>query len=289
MWIPYDVRASLKAESDREIVGLSRADRSERPFLVGFYVRNPVTQQWELDLLPPDQPVTRRGLQDIEISLHANDAGKVSEILCRLDACSAEEAVDLAYDAVSRLLLRYIAETGRGMAIAGWRVADMVHNARWRCTPFRPSALRIDHTLPPVDDDLAPFARLMQRARNAPDPETRLMAAYALLRAALRGNPALRRCGADEFRVSQEMLVHAGALDACGNLAGSDLRQLLEALRPHHDRLLEDGALAAVPDRLSEQQQLLRLANLADLAAHRLLHAEIRARMNETMRQPVEV
>ena len=51
MWIPYDISGSLKAATAPETIRQSRADLSLRVFLVGFLLRNPVTQAWELDLV----------------------------------------------------------------------------------------------------------------------------------------------------------------------------------------------------------------------------------------------
>ena len=86
-----------------------------------------------------------------------------------------------------------------------------------------------------------------------------------------------RRAEAAGFRVTTEMLVHAGADDAA--LAGLDLPGLLVALRPFHDRLVgPTGIRRPICDNLPARQRLSRMANLADLAAHRLLAAEIRAR-----------
>lgn len=45
MWIPYDIRASLKADSPPEAIRQSLADAEPREFLVGFFLRNPVTDR----------------------------------------------------------------------------------------------------------------------------------------------------------------------------------------------------------------------------------------------------
>lgn len=279
MWIPYDLRGSLKAASPPETVRLSVADTTPREFLVGFFLRNPVTQQWELDVVaaPTGEEIAE---DDLAIRFFGNDDGKLSEIVVKLAAESASAALQRAHDALQRRLLRYVVETGRGMAIGGWQVADLAHNARWRCTPFRPSALTLDHAaLEPVPEDLAPLAALFQRARNAPDAATRLMAAAAVLYQAEGGHPALSRCGAADFRVSREMLVHAGAVESAAGLLDGGLGALLGALRPLHDRLVGgEGFMAATACDLASEQELARMANLADLVAHRLLTAEIRGR-----------
>lgn len=277
MWIPYDISGSLKAASAPETIRQSRADTAPRVFLVGFLLRNPVTQAWELDLVADPQG-TELAEGDLTLTLHGNEAGKLAEVIVRVTAASAPAALERAHAAMTRRLLRYVVETGRGMAIAGWRVADMAHDARWRCTPFRPSALTLDHAaLTPMPDDLAPLAELFQSARAATEPGARLLSAFALLHAAQEGHPALARAEAAGFRVTTEMLVHAGADDAA--LAGLDLPGLLVALRPFHDRLVgPTGIRRPICDDLPARQRLSRMANLADLAAHRLLAAEIRAR-----------
>lgn len=282
MWIPYDIRASLKPESSRDSVRLSQADTRRREFLVGFFLRNPVTQVWELDLvageggsdLPagPDLPGARFGT-------HPNEGGKLAEVIYRLPAASAADALERAHADLQGRMLGWLAEIGRGMAIAGWRVADMAHGARWRCTPFRPSAMNLDFAAQaPLDGDLLPVAELFQRARNAPDAASRLLAGFAVLAAALR-HPAMARSGAAGLRVTQEMLVHSGALALPEPLLDMALPELIATLRPHHDRLVgADGVLLPVLDDLAGQKRLALLANLADLVAHRLILAEIRAR-----------
>lgn len=284
MWIPYDIRGSLKAESSADSIAASRADGRRRDFVVGFFVRNPVTQTWELDV------VASAGGEDVVVEdgdggtmtlrLCGNDAGKLAETIVRQPATSAGAALSAAHDALQRRLLRYVVETGRGMAIAGWRVADPGHGALWRCTPFRPSALQLDHqALVAVGADLEPLVELFQRARNANDPATRLMAAYAVLATAVRGHPALTRAGVADFRVTREMLVHAGAMALEERLLGRSLGALLAVLQPEHDRLIGPGGLlVAAGGDLLAQQTLGRLANLADLAAHRLLKRELDAR-----------
>lgn len=283
MWIPYDLRGSLKAETDAESLRASRLDETPREFLVGFLVRNPVTQVWELDVVASragEAVVSGDADGTIALSFCGNEAGKLAEVVARLTAVSADAALARAHDAVQRRLLRYVIESGRGMAIAGWRIADPGHGARWRCTPFRPSALQLDHGgLADIPADLLPFASLFQRARNASDASDRLLAAYAILAAAGRGHPALARAAIGDFRIGQEMLVHAGALELAPKLEGRSLAVLLAVLQPEHDRLIGPGGLlAAAADGLANQQALARLANLADLAAHRLLARELAGR-----------
>lgn len=279
MWIPYDVRASLKGESDRETLRLSRADGLRRDFLVGFYLRNPVTQVWELDLLADEaSPELPASLPGATFTPCPNEGGKLAEVIYRLPATSAQEALHLAHDDLQPRLLGWLVQAGRGMAIAGWRVADMTHGARWRSTPFRPSALRIDLGLAPADPDLAPFLDLFQRARNAPDAAGRMLAAFAILSASL-SHPALAASGARTMRIGQDLLIHSGAIALTDRLMDMALPDLVVHLRPEHDRLIApDGVLAPLVLDLAAQKRLALLANLADLAAHRLILAELSAR-----------
>ncbi len=282
MWIPYDIRASLKAESSRDSVRLSQADTHRREFLVGFYLRNPVTQAWELDLVAGEgMPELPAGpdLPEARFSTHPNEGGKLAEVIYRLPAASAIEALERAHGDFQRRMLRWLAEIGRGMAIAGWRVADMAHGARWRCTPFRPSAMQVDYAaLTPLEADLAPVVELFQRARNAPDAASRLLAGFAVLSAATH-HPAMTGSGAMTLRITQEMLIHSGAMALPDPLLDMTLTELIAVLHPLHARLVGvDGVMLPVLDDLEGQKRLALLANLADLVGHRLILAEIRAR-----------
>ncbi|MBU3030722.1 methylamine utilization protein MauJ [Paracoccus marinaquae] len=285
MWIPYDIRASLKAEGSRDAVRLSQADALNREFLVGFYLRNPVTQAWELDLIAQDAaPELSAGpaLPGAFLGLHANDAGKLAEVIYRLPAGSAGEALQLAHGDLQARMLGWLARIGRGMAIAGWRVADMKHGARWRCTPFRPSAMKVDFdVLAAMDADLAPVAELFQRARNAPDAASRLIAGFAVLVAATR-HPAMAGSGAGTLCITREMLIHSGAIALDEPLLDLPLTGLIGILRSEHQRLIgPDGVLIPVLDDLAGQKRLALLANLADLLAHRLILAEVQARQQK--------
>ena len=284
MWIPYDIRGSLKAGSDAGTLASSRVDGARRDFIIGFFVRNPVTQAWELDVIASpggEEFVVDDGAGgSLALRLCGNEAGKLSEVVIRLAASSADSALARAHDALQRRLLRYIVETGRGMAIAGWRVADPAHGAVWHCTPFRPSVLQLDHAaLAPLPADLQPVVELFQRARNATDATSRLLAAHAILAAALRGLTSLENAGAGDFRLTREMLVHAGAMALDAELTGRSLGTLLARLQPEINRLVGPGGLlAAAGDGFARQRELARLANLADLVAHRLLRRVLAAR-----------
>ncbi|MDO5370956.1 MAG: methylamine utilization protein MauJ, partial [Paracoccus sp. (in: a-proteobacteria)] len=87
MWIPYDITGSLKAATAPETIRQSRADQTPRAFLVGFLLRNPVTQAWELDLVadPAGSDLAEGGLT---LTLHGNEAGKLAEVIVRVTAPS---------------------------------------------------------------------------------------------------------------------------------------------------------------------------------------------------------
>lgn len=279
MWIPYDIRAALKAEGDRASIKASRADGTARAFLVGFFLRNPVTQAWELDLVAPPADA-EFPLSGAVVSFGGNEGGKLNEVVYRLVATSHDDALGRAFSDLRLRLLAWGAQAGRGMAIAGWRIADPAHGARWRCTPFRPSALHLDVTAADaIPADLAPVAELAQRARNAPDAAVRLMSAAGVLKVACTGAPPLADSGAATLTITREMLVHAVATDAEPQLIGRSLGEFLAIIRPLCQRLMSpDGMFAPICDDLDDQIGLARHANLADLLAHRLITAELSAR-----------
>ncbi len=283
MWLPYDTSGSLKAETDAETIRLSRLDSAPRDFLVGFFLRNPVTQAWETDLRAVAEGATlpcELGGAPAEVGFYGNDAGKLAEVLYQLAAGDPREALRLAHEDLERRLERFVLETGRGMDIIGWRVADMAHGARWRCTPFRPSALAITYDeAEPLPDDLRPLASLYKRTRNAPDANYRLLCAYAILAHGADPSGPVSAEVRDAFAVTQEMLIHAGAMDFAPTLAGKTLAELVDFLRPEQDALFAGPKLlrAAATDR-EEAQRRGVVANLADFAAHQLLGAEMRRR-----------
>ena len=293
MWLPYDTSGSLKAETDAETIRLSRLDSTQRNFLVGFFFRNPVTQAWEADLRAGAAGTTfacKLGGASAEIGFYGNDAGKLSEVLFRLTARNAQDALRLAHEDLEGRIERLVAETGRGVDVVGWRVADMSHGARWRCTPFRPSALSVSYeAADPVPTDLRPLASLYKRARNAPDSNYRLLCAFAVLVGAAEPGGPLAAGTRDSFTVTQEMLIHAGALEFASDLARKSLLELISFLRPRHDSLFAGpNLLAALATDQEATQPMGALANLADLAAHRLLLGELRHRTAALVEQPLQ-
>lgn len=283
MWLPYHTSGSLKAETDAETIRLSRLDPAPRTFLVGFFLRNPVTQAWEADLRAEAAGTTlacELGGAPAEVGFYGNDAGKLGEVLYRLTATDPKEALRLAHEDLERRLAGFVIDTGRGMDIVGWRVADMTHGARWRCTPFRPSALAISFAdAATVPDDLRPLAALYKRTRNAPDASYRLLCAYAILAEGANPEGPISAEVRESFTVTQELLIHSGAMEYATLLAGKSLGELVEFLRPEQDALLAgSGRLRALVLDQAAEQRLGLIANLADFAAHKLLGAEMRHR-----------
>ena len=112
-----------------------------------FFVRNPITQSWEIDIRAEAvKEVLRVDLDGMsaEIACYGDDSGKLSEIIYRVKGTEPYAAFDACRHDLEDRLARWTVEIGRGMAIAGWRVADPANEARWRCTPYRPSALDLD-------------------------------------------------------------------------------------------------------------------------------------------------
>lgn len=291
MWIPYGLLGPLKAESAPETVRNSAEDTNEREFLVGFFVRNPVTQVWEVDILLNNgtysETLNFHGRPAV-MNLFPNDAGKLDEILYRIEACSAQQAVDACYAHVTTQLASWALRLGRGMAVAGWRVADLKHETRWRCVPFRPSALELKQpTLDQVPDTHRHLLHLYGEVRNATSPAWRLLNAMTILRAWRdRAEPF----GSTDQRASEvgqsrrehlvtfETLMHSGAGSSASDLRDKPLAELIQRLEPVCRKVIRalEGERDAysVPTR-AEAAQLAEFANLADACAREVLTGEL--------------
>lgn len=285
MWISYDLTGSLKPETSHATIQRSQEDRSVRDVLVGFFVRNPTTQAWEIDIRAEAVKDTLKVVLDgmpAEIACYGDESGKLSEIIYRVKSAEPQAAFDACQRDLEDRLARWSLELGRGMDIAGWRVADPINEARWRCTPLRPSALDLDlDAVDFVPDDLKPLLRLYQRARNASDPAWRLINAYAVLacwRAGKAPFPAASQ--RSEPVVTVEMLVHSGTIGSAANFKGQPLSLLVDALEDWRDAVLQDLAEPGRAKGLRGEMrgQLGHMANLADLAARETLLQEIARR-----------
>lgn len=286
MWIPYELAGSLKAETNAATIERSHADRSVRDVLVGFYVRNPITQTWEIDVLAEtvkDVLTVRVNDMAAEIACYGDDAGKLNEIIYRVKSADPHAAFEACRQDLEDRLARWTLELGRGIAIAGWRVADPANEARWRCTPFRPSALELDlQVVAFAPDDLKPLLRLYQHARNASDPAWRLLNAYAVLscwragKAPFSGTPKQH-----ELTVTAEMLVHSGCISYAGEFKDQPLTVFVDELDIWRGAILHDldaPGESHPMHRGGTRSQLAHMASLADLAARKTLMQEITRR-----------
>lgn len=286
MWIPYDLASSLKAETSVATVERSYADRSVRDVLVGFFVRNPITQTWEIDVLAEavkDVLAVRVNGMAAEIACYGDDTGKLNEIIYRVKSAEAHTAFEACRQDLEDRLARWTLELGRGMAIAGWRVADPANDARWRCTPFRPSALDLDLKIVAfAPDDLKPLLRLYQRARNASDASWRLLNAHAVLSCWRTGKaPFFETPKHRELTVTTEMLVHSGGLRSVGKFKDQPLTVFVDELDVWRSAILLDldTPRENVPmQRGGTQSLLVPMASLADFAARETLMHEIACR-----------
>lgn len=286
MWIPYDLAGSLKGETSATSLQRSQADRSVRDVLVGFFVRNPVTQSWEIDIRAEAvKEVLTAELDGMptEIACYGDESGKLSEIIYRVKSGELYTALDACRHDLEDRLARWTLELGRGMAVAGWRVADPANEARWRCTPFRPSALDLDlDAVAFVPNDLKPLLRLYQRARNASDSAWRLLNAYAVLKCWRAGKaPFSAKPQQSGPIVTLEMLVHSGTLGCAATFKDQPLAVFVDALEVWRDAVLEgletpaDGVHGL---RGEARWRLAHMASLADLAARDTLLREIARR-----------
>jgi len=287
MWIPYDLRGLLVAEPRGPSARAAEADTSLRPFFVGIWLKNPVTQHWETDLsLPTDLPSTTSAgpLGPVDITFQANDAGRLSEVICHLEAHSPAQAVEISLALVQPRFLAMGARVGRGMNLAAWQVMDVNHAQRFRASPNRPSTLDAHadwFTLAPPAD-LIPAMLLCQRSRAASDAASRLVAAASALNHML-SSPAFAAAVAARLRISAQTLLHSATLGACDELEGMGFDEFLTHLHQAVAKLMQpDGLWAPLPLEEVDTPRIAALANLADLVAHRLMSSELRIRDSQS-------
>ncbi|WP_181704804.1 methylamine utilization protein MauJ [Chthonobacter rhizosphaerae] len=287
MWIPYGLSEAAKPESEPAVVQASRDDRTMRDILVGFTVRNPVTQAYEIDVaLATASPVTSDSVGGLpaEISFHGVDGGaKVSEIVYRAKGVDPFAVLHDCRKDLEDRLGRWSVQLGRGMAVAGWRLADPKNRARWRCTPFRPSALALEMTR--ADQAPAAFAGVLdlyRRARNATDPAWRLLLATAVLDLWRAGRQPFAPADRDaEHKVTFDMLIYSNALSTAADLQDQPFAALLARLDGRRATVLSVLDGGADPAALAADDGLSPMADLADLAARHVLLAALAARAHE--------
>ena len=93
MWFPYSLPTAWKRESNREPAHDALADREQRPFLVAFYLHNPVSREWSVELQLREQ--SRLTLEDscdnfITVGFYPDEHERLAEIHCNLAAALAQ-------------------------------------------------------------------------------------------------------------------------------------------------------------------------------------------------------
>lgn len=288
MWIPHNLLSPLKAESVKDAIKASEAATEERTFVVGFFLGNAVTKAWETDVLvAPDgsrREVTIGG-KSCTVHASANVAGKLHEIIYTIPAASTSAALAATYGHVSAELDRMALQYGRSFEIAGWRIADVAYEARWRCVPFRPSALIAEPDPGQLPAAYADALQLYREARAATSAAWRLISAGAILDAAVQGRRPFDAAGRDcgSYALTTDMLVRSGTLDAHPELKGGTARTLWELAEPRRRALLAHvSTLGSGPTPHDGRDyhaaaSVAALANLVDLVARDLLLASLRA------------
>ena len=296
MWIPHQLLSPLKAEGPKEAVLESEQAKDTRSFVVGFVLCNMLTRAWETDLIVSAADSER--IVDIDgasctVHAAANEAGKLHEIVYAVPATGAVEALAMAFRHADGELSRMALHHGRSFEIAGWRVADVEHGARWRCVPFRPSALKSEPLageLPPLWQDIL---GLYREARNASGATWRLISGGAILDAAVSG-----RAPFDEVRIDLgaqpltfDMLARSGTLAAHPEFKGATARKLWGVVEPIRQSFIRQlGGGPGVHDRgdYAATLELAALANLTDLVARELVMTSLRAAGFVREAEPVE-
>lgn len=285
MWIPHQLLSPLKGEGPKEAVLASEEAKDARSFVAGFILCNTLTRAWETDLIV--SAADRERAIEIEgrsctVHAAANEAGKLHEIVYAVPATGAVEALALAFRHVDGELSRMALHYGRSFEIAGWRVADVAHGARWRCIPFRPSALKSE----PLAGDLSPLWQdilgLYREARNSVSATWRLIASGAILDAAVSG-----RAPFDEVKIDLgaqalkfDMLARSGTLATHPQFkeaTARTLRDVVEPIRQTFIAQLNGGPGAHDRGDYAATLQLAALANLTDLVAREMVMMSLRA------------
>ena len=282
MWFPYTLPVQWKAESPREQVHEAWADQALRDFLVGFNLRNPVTRDWEVELHLQEpqwlQGTTADG-EALEMGFYPGDNERLTEIMFRLKGTDPRVVAAECYDRVCRQLDYWSALYGRGLDIAGLRVADLRHDARWRVLPHRPSAETFQLPRPDrVSEEWLDAAALYRESRNTANPVFRLAGLGRVLRARSRDG--------EQATVTKEMLVLSGMLHFRPELEGQSLAGLPNRVEDWLDWARQRLADPEVPAPLRDYGRLLEaeaLANLLDLAAYQALNVSLGAEQEADM------
>lgn len=293
MWFPYSLPVRWRAESELNRIQASQADETRREFLIGFYLHNPITREWqvELQLTEPYWTQVIEPGGGISVGYYPGTSGELAEIICRIEELNCAVAVRRCYACVSRTLSCWSALKGRAFAILGFKVADLRHEAKWRAVPHRPSTLGFD--LPPregLPETYWTITALYREARNSASDIYRLLCCHKILRMWASGvdpfglsQARVSKLGtelADEdgFRISRLMLVTSGLIHYSPELEGVKFVDLLEPLTAWHQWALQAISDEDLPDRLDDYEhgrELSSVVNLVDLTVHHILVGEI--------------
>ena len=279
MWFPYTLPAQWKTECDRERVHDSEADSSLREFLVGFYLRNPISQesQVELHLEEPQWIDFEHKDGHISAGFYPHDEERLAEILCRIQEHDPVSAVECCYTFVNRLLNFWSAWYGRGFGIDGFRVADLRHEARWRAVSHRPSSELF--TLPEIegsDEQMDRLFDLYRTVRTSNNPEHRFLCAYKLIR--LICNSEIDSADLHELveseMVTRETMVISGLIKYRPELEGKQITELPGLFHDWHEWLVgrvTETETTSQPLNFVQLDELNCISNLLDISCHKVL------------------
>jgi len=286
MWFPYSLPVRWKAESERHRIDESLADPDRREFLVGFILQSRIGNEWGVEVRL-DEPRWLTQAEDGEAfstGFYPNESGRLAEIFCRMEESSPAGALRRAHAHVARTLDRWSAARGRGFAILGFRIADLKHDARWRSLPHRPSDEDFDAIIEAeLPDAYGHVMALYRQARNSSSDVYRLLCCCKILRLWTEGKEPFELARASGERderlvVTREMLALSGMLEFRPDLDGTPFGRLLDRLEPWPDRALATVTDEGGPVDFADYEQgreLAAVANLTDLAVHRIFAAAI--------------
>ncbi len=291
MWFPYSLPTAWKGEGDRQRINDSFADDQPREFLVAVQLRNPMLREWSVELQlsePKSIPVKDEDGEVVHLSYFPNESERLAEMTCKLSDTNMKSAARRSYALVSKRLSFWSAEYGRGFSIGGLRVADLKHDARWRAIPHWPSALHLDTKFPAqLPDDFWPLASLYREGRTSGSDRYRFLCCATILEKWKRRDAPFDResDGAEEqgphsdgLHVTQELMALSGMISFSPDIEGTpfeDLPKRLEAWRLDALAFVQDGRADCKTEDLNRVLEWTAVANLVDLAAHRVLSRTI--------------